>query len=213
MEISLSGFLSGFLVAGLLWAAREVVGISLNKAAARSGNIGYVSSGCGFYCGGETEDGRKIEALFWPDNMFKDQDPLPLRCTGELYNDTDVQLLLKQPSVHFFHPHGLRTTHRTPKMLVNDEPTSVITVPAHGTCRVSLFLNLFRADLDDTYAGAIPVLHVTSASGKEFDFRLSATSFYGERIAGWPRKGRLPIFVTDVRSSDEDIGGEASGAV
>jgi hypothetical protein len=189
------GFFTGFIAATGLWILRELLGHSLRKASDRTGDIGFVPERCGFYSTLQADDGRQIDAQFHPDILHTDWDTLLLQIGGELYNDSDVPLLLKKVSVRFFHPDGLRIQHGSPLIEADGASVSVITVPAHGTCRITIRTHISRARLQDTYAGTIPVLHAISAANRTFDFHLAHISFYGDRTAAWPRRGKLPIFV------------------
>ena len=166
------------------------------------GPIEFVPKACGFYSLSETEDGRTLRGLFHPDNMFLDRDPLPLYCEGDIVNDTDTPLVLREPRITFLHPGGSRIVHRNPKMQVEGSEVATVTVPAHGVSEISITIPIHRDDLAETYAETIPVLHLTSPAGRKFEFRLDSSSFYGRNIVVWPRKSSLPVFALKRLQSD-----------
>ena len=186
---------TGVLLLAGAWILREVGGILLKRAAARSGAVGYRKRAYGFYCIARTEDGRDIESQFFPKNMFLEEQTLSLRCSGDLYNDSDIQLLLTHPQVVFLHPTGPQVVHSTPDLRAEGKQVAVVTVPAHGTAAIDLFLSIRREDLDDKYAHTIPVLVMRAPDGREFEFRLGSTEFAGDLTVAWPRRGKRPIFL------------------
>jgi len=191
--LSLDTFIGAAAVVAL-WLLVKTADAAFKGVAARTGKIDYIKAGCGFYCMVETADGRQLEALFDPDNMFTDQLSVDLKCSGDLYNDTDTQLLLTHPKIRFMAPDGCRVTFNTPKVYVNGEPATTITVPAHGKSVLTFIVTIARDSLRDYYAHTIPVLDIKSVAGKQYSFRLATTSFYGEHFAYWPRKGKLPVY-------------------
>ncbi|HKO18587.1 MAG TPA: hypothetical protein VJU82_06850 [Acidobacteriaceae bacterium] len=117
-----------------------------------------------------------------------------LRLSGDLYNDSDVAILLAKPLVMFWGTERLVVRHTNPDVMVDGEKVAVITVPAHGRTAITLSLPLFREDLDREYASTIPVLTFEEDNGRRHDFRAGHTSFYGP-LAAWPRNGKLPILL------------------
>jgi hypothetical protein len=163
---------------------------------ARSGRIGYAPSECGFFCEAVTEDGRTLLSRYYPDNMFLEETVHHLRCTGDLYNDSDVAVMLTDASVIFWGPQGPVIQHTRPRIIVGNEEPAVIAVPAHGRTAITVILPLLREELDTKYASTLPVLRAQDISGRNHEFRLSPTSFHGS-LAAWSRPGRLPIMLLD----------------
>jgi len=176
------------------WLAKDLGGKFLARVVARSGRIGYAPRECGFYSESVTEDGRRFVGRYDPDNMFVEERVHYLRLSGDLYNDSDVPILLTKATVMFWGAKGPVIRHTNTDVLVGGERTVVITVPAHGRTAITLALPLFREQLDTTYASTIPVLTLEEVSGRQHDFRAGQTSFYGP-LAAWPRKGKLPVLL------------------
>jgi hypothetical protein len=177
----------------LLWLIREIAGRVISQIAARGGKSGYAYRKCGFFLIAKTEDGRTLESQFDPANMFLDQEILPLICVGDLYNDSDTALLLEDANVDFIGADGPHVRKHSAEVVIDGHVASVIAVPAHGRCGISMTLRLLREDLDRLYADTIPILRVRTVTGKPLWFPLSSVSFYGKNLVGWPRKGALPI--------------------
>lgn len=190
------------------WLAKDLAGRWLGRTVARSGRIGYAHRVCGFYCESVTENGQKLVAQYSPDNMFVEERVHYLRCTGDLYNDSDVPVLLTKPAVTFWRSDGPAVRHHDPKLYVGQDEPTVVTVPAHGITSIVITLPILRERLDNTYASTLPVLDIKDVNGRQHSFRLSSTSFHGE-LAAWPRKGQLPIFLLgrsrDLAETDEPV--------
>ena len=173
---------------------KELVSHVIKWTVDRAGAIGFRSSDYGFFAIATAEDGKEYVTHFDPRNKFRELEMLPLRITGDLFNDTKTPLLLSKPEVMFLHPEGPRILHHSPHIRVKGEEPAVIMVPAHGTTSVEITIHLGRDQLDEFYGSTLPVLTMSGANGRKYSFRLTATSFYGKELAAWPRRGSLPIF-------------------
>lgn len=171
------------------WLAKDLTGRWFSRVVARSGRVGYVRRDYGFFCE-VTTDGRKFLSRYDPDNTFIDERVHTLRCSGDLYNDSDVAIMLTKPSVTFWNSDGLVATYGTPRLIVAAEEPTVITVPSHDRIPIVVLVEIHRDDLQ-TLQSTLPVLQMNDINGRDRRFRLSSTSFYGE-LAVWPLKGKLP---------------------
>lgn len=195
MKLDVFSAVLGALVMGVAWVIREVFSHSIAAASKRSGKVGWVKDQCGFYCLATAEDGRSLETKFQPENMFLDTDPLELRIRGDLYNDTDTQLVFVKVSVLFAHPEGEDVLFKNPSITVDGKKLATISVPSHGTCTVTFSILIHRQDLVTIYARTIPVLKASAAHGAEYSLRLSGVSFYGHPWSTWTRQGDRPVVV------------------
>jgi len=79
--------------------------------------------------------------------MFLTQNALELKIAGDLYNDSDILVLLIKPTVRFESPTETTIRYTNPTILIGGERTPTIAVPPHGAVSVTILLTVLREQL------------------------------------------------------------------
>ncbi len=190
------------------WVLREIVGAAIKGAAARAGAIGYRCTGCGFFAFMKLENGTEVEGrLLDPKQHFPTALGFDLLIRGDLYNDTDTAVLLLNPRLRFVHPTRDEFIYGNPDLRVAGRTVATVSVPAHGSVPIELAARVPASVLESEYAHVLPLIQLSTPTGREFEFRASATSFFGTPLAVWPGQGNLPHFLEASRPLPPPPGG------
>jgi hypothetical protein len=183
------------------WLLREIAGAIIKRFEARAGATGFIPTGFGFFALAELEDGRKLETeTREPWRVDPQALSYPLTLKGELFNDTDTDLLLLNPRIIFVHPVREPFLHSNPRLSVSGVEARSVTVPSHSSVPIRMVMLVGRDELTRMYADTLPRLEFTTPGGRTLEYRGANSSSFGENIAVWSRVGERPVLIPKPRA-------------
>jgi len=181
------------ILVAVAWLAREIGAVVIKNLSARLGAVGYVPQVSGFFHTVVLDDGRQIEAMYQPELRRDDLLSATLSCRGEIFNDTETPVLLRDCRVTFVHPHLPPLEFHNPSVLINGERVLVVHVPARASVPIAVETPIPFEMLPD-YESRIPLLTARTSSGRTFRFWLATISFLirNRSVLG---PGKKPVFL------------------
>ncbi len=195
------------------WISKEIISLLLKRAVVRSGKHEFLIIRSGVFLDALMENGQFACLEYHPKypNLRLDKmktKHFRLEFEGELLNDSDVQIIYKNPIVEIWGIEGLRMIHKSPRVLIQtadgffgtDDKIVSIIVPPHGTTRIMIQLllpmdyKIAVSQVNKDYSEAVALLRITAMNGRPREFRICTTSFAGKNLVVWPERCKFPIF-------------------
>jgi len=177
-----------------------------------SHGLTVIEGGSGLFCDKQTVDGEVVPIKInrWqPESSYVlGGKKFRIEFEAQLFNDTDVQMVVKDPSVKIWGVDGIRNWHTNPRFELLNPDTGVwiqgdesrtIQIPVRSMVKLRIKIGLsieYRGveSLDEMYDGAVAELILLVVNGKQLSFRLCTTSFFGSDQVVWPERCKYPVY-------------------
>ena len=197
----------------IVWAVKEIISSYWKRKLARYGLQSFIEGHTLMLCDIKLEDGSTISANCYENMLDKSEyqlcDNYRIEIDGNLFNDTDVQLVYEKPALEIWGVEGPRLLIHSPCHSIFDDksgkwveenPSRTITVPPHGMSRIRLIV-LIAGNQDDArsmirkyYYDSVILMKLQTPTGKEKGFRVCTRSFCGRNKVIWNKKRPFPTY-------------------
>src|SRR4051794_31892008 len=93
------------------WLSKEIISKHIDRRFARVGSLGVVEISTRLLCDTHTRDGGIVSVDYFDEMLqhpqYADCERFRLEIEFELFNDTDTQIVFKQPKLEFWGVEGL----------------------------------------------------------------------------------------------------------